>query len=775
MRTINIFILMTVALLCSLPVSAATVAYWNFEDGVAGQLFCDAGEEGSLTPVGTTGSYDAANGYLMLGYDNYYGPSFSDDTPFGWGLSMHCLDNHQDGYVQDQDLITWAPTQWTIEVSFKFDTFTGWNSLIGRQGAFFGQVESDFYFQRIGVAPNNLRLDFRTANGVKNVLDGDFIPQTGQWYRAAVVSDGVTVTMYVDQLDGEGYQNVGSLELSGTGTEVALPASGYDWTFGRAWYDGNNADYINGYLDNIKFSDVALPVVMLGFEPYAYDRSVTPVNSDGSVGNLVVVGEAVTAEDIMLGFKAGPDPNAGENGNVFNSRILAHHIYLSSDVNPEPAYLATVPQTSMTDPNVSYGPMVLEEGTTYYWKVEEALDNGLGAPRSPGDPNNIMGPQWSFTTIAPTPYFVTQPSNTVADLSGNAAISVVGSASAQYYQWYKVGDPDVELSDNGKFSGTSTNTLTITGAALADEGQYYAIAYFGITPSEPSAPARLWLSRLMGYWKFDGDMLDSVADEVAGAPVHNGAIAGDGPGDENYVGDGNGIAGNAVAFQDDGDFVAIDGDPTEDPNDSFYFFDFFPQGFTTSLWYQADANDPVGWRLPISKLEAGSAGWLFGTDHAIPAPQFTFIVEVPNNRMDGGTLPNVGDGQWHMLTVTYDPATTTMRLFTDGDEDTRLTVNLSAAPLPTAIPVSIGGRDTENSISGAIDEVRMYSYPLTPTQVAQMYTGFRTNEFVCVSPDDGAFDEVDLNEDCKVNLADIAIAAHQWLECQRIPTAACDW
>jgi hypothetical protein len=768
MRTINIFILMTVMLLCSLPVSAATVAYWNFEDGVAGQLFCDAGEEGSTTPEGTTGSYDAVNGYLMRGWNNYYGPSFSDDTPFGWGLSMHCLDNHQDGYVQDEAMITWSPTQWTIEVSFKFDSLTGWNSLIGRQGASFGQVESDFYFQRIGVAPNNLRCDFYTAGGVKHVLDGDFIPGTGQWYRAAVVSDGVTVTMYVDQMDGQGYQNVGSLELTGTGEDNALPASGFDWTFGRAWYNGGNVDNINGYMDNVKFSDVALPVVMLGFEPYAYDRSVTPVNSDGSVGNLVVNGSILTAEDIMLGFKAGPDPNAGETGNAMNPRILAHHIYLSSDTNPDPVFLATVPQTSTTDPNISYGPLTLEVGTAYNWKVEEALDNGLGSPRNPGDPNNIMGPQWSFTTIAPTPYFVTQPANVVADLSGNAVISVVGSASAQYYKWYKVGDPD-ELTDEAPYSGTSTANLTITGATLAEEGQYYAVAYFGITPSDPSTPARLWLSRLMGYWKFDGDMLDSVGDEETGAQTHDGAIAGDGPGDENYVGDGNGMAGNAMAFQDDGDFVAISGGV--DPNNAF---NFFPQGFTTSLWYQADVNDLVGWRLPISKLDAGSAGWLFGTDHLFPAPQYTFIVESPNNRMDGGTLPNVGDGQWHMLTVTYDPAATLLRLFTDGDEDTQLTVDLSAAPLPFA-PLSIGGRNTENSISGAIDEVRIYSYPLTPTQVAQMYTGFRPAEYVCVSPDDGAFDQVDLDGNCKVNLADIAIAAHQWLECQRIPTAACDW
>lgn len=756
---------MMVLLLYSLPISAATVVYWTFEDGVAGQMFCDADEEGSTTPTGSTGSFDVANGILMRGWNNYYGPSFSDDTPFGWGLSMYC-NGHQDGYVNDEFLTTWAPLQWTIEVSFKFNSFTGWNSLIGRQGASFGQIESDFYFQRIGEPPYNLRCDFRTSSGVKHVLDTTFIPQVGQWYRAAVVSDGVNVTVYVDQMDGEGYQNVGSLVLSGEGEDNALPNSGFDWTFGRSWYNGNNVDQINGCLDNIKFSDVALPVVMLGFEPFAYDESVTPVNSDGSVGNLVIDGEILTAEDILLSFKAGRDPNFTETGNAFNPKILAHHIYLSTPSNPEPVYLATVPQDSPTNPEISYPLDALEVGTTYYWKVEEALNDGQDSPNNPGDPNNIMGPKWSFTTIAPTPFFVAQPSNVVADSSGNAVISVVGSASTDSYKWFKVGDPDIELTDNGKFSGTSTNELTITGAALADEGQYYAIAYFGITPSEPSNPARLWLHRLMGYWKFDGDMLDSVAEEVAGAPVHDGAIAGDGPGEEHYVGNGNGIAGDAMAFQNNGDFVAIGGDPN--------FLNFFPQGFTASLWYKADTENPVGWRLPMSKLDAGSSGWLFGTDHTYPAPQFTFIIESPWTRMDGSPQPDVGDGQWHMLTVAYDPENTLLRLFTDGSEDARRTVDLSAAPLPAA-PLSIGGRATESSIRGAVDEVRIYSYPLTPRQVAELYLELQPEKYVCVVPDDSRFKDLDLNADCKVNLEDFAILAHQWLECQRIPTAACNW
>lgn len=769
MRIINLFILTAAALLICLPASAATVLHYNCDQGTPGELI----NPGTAAAVGVPDL--SGNGYDMWAWASATqnnGPRFSQEGESwnGQGLSL-VFSGGQDGYTTAEGINSWSPLEWTIEVAVRLDTVNGWNTLIGRDGATYGGSEADFYLQENdagGAIDDHFRINFLTVGRERIVLDSNFAAEANKWYRLAVVSDGKTVTMYCDKLDGNGYQVVGSMEFAGVGAENALAATNYSWTFGRGWYNGGQVDHIEGNLDDIKFSNVALPVNMLGFEPYAYDPQVTPINEDGSVGNLVVEGEAASAQGIMLSFKAGRDPNFLETGNLFNPGILAHHIYLSSPADQTPVYYATVQQTG-SDPAVSYGPLTLHVGTTYYWRVEEALNDGAGQPRHPGDPNNLMGPVWSFTTIAPIPTIITHPANVVADAAGNAVITVKGSASAQYYKWFKVGDPDIELADNGKFSGTSTNTLTITGAGLEEEGQYYAIAYFGITPSEPSKPAHLWLHRLMGYWKFDGSMLDSVGEEVPGAPAHDGAIANSGqpgPGDENYLGEGNGIAGDAMAFQDDGDFVAIGGDPN--------FFNFFPRGFTTSLWYKADTSNPVGWRLPISKLDAGSAGWLFGTDHLYPAPYFSFILESPWNRLDGGTTPNIGDGQWHMLTVTYDPATTTVRLFTDGDEDSRMTLNMSSAPLPAA-PLSIGGRDTENSISGAIDEVRLYSYPMTPTEVAQMYVGLRPDEYVCVSPDDGAFDKVDLNGDCKVNLEDVAVAAHEWLECQRVPVSSCEW
>lgn len=514
----------------------------------------------------------------------------------------------------------------------------------------------------------------------------------------------------------------------------------------------------------IAFDNVRL---RLGSETEPYDPVVTPDNGDGTVGTLNLLDD--TKADVTLHFKAAMDPNLlHEPPYPVNLEVLGHYIYVSnSATDPNLALLDYVEQVHnmdpyLTDPNVAYGPITLNQATTYSWQVEEAFEDpdDPGNPYGAGDPNNtIWGPVWYFTTVSGTPEITVDPKNTVADVSGNASFSVTASVVATEYRWFKVGTPDVKLTDGGIYSGTTTDTLTITGATLTDEGQYYCIAYNGDQdaggiPSDPSNPAGLWLSRLVGYWKFDGDTTDSVDDEVTGAPTHDGSMK---TGDPNYVsetGDSTIFgSGNAMRFYADGQFLLV---PDTD------FFNFFTDGFTFNFWYKAYAPAPPG-NVFMSKFDTNTSGWLFrrfdGADSA-----GDFIIEG-----SGGTgYAAIPDNQWNMLTATYDPATHTVRTYANGALSNENVIDLSDQPVTTN-QLEIGGEDTFGTdLTGniAIDELRIYSYPLTTVEIAQNYLAVAGGDWIC---NDELYDlEYDFDDNCRVDLADFAIFAATWLDNYRI-------
>ncbi|MCE5187370.1 MAG: DUF1080 domain-containing protein [Planctomycetaceae bacterium] len=240
------------------PLSAATIAHWDFEDGVAGMAF-------SAMPSG--GSIDNASGCVMCGYSTVYGCYYSSQTPGGSGLGAYC-NGGQDGYTIDAVLNAWSPTTWTIEISTRLDDISGWETLIGRDGSTNGDREADFYFQK-NDTDGAFRINYETVSGQRWILDADFVVESGKWYHLALTSDGATLTMYCDKLDGAGYQVVGTLDISSQTPAQNAPAQkGANWTFGRGWYNGSNVDHITGYFDNVRFSDTVLtPNQFVGYNP----------------------------------------------------------------------------------------------------------------------------------------------------------------------------------------------------------------------------------------------------------------------------------------------------------------------------------------------------------------------------------------------------------------------------------------------------------------------------------------------------------------------------
>ena len=735
--SLTLVVLLFIATSC-FNVYGEIVAYWDFEDGIAGESFTPAGEAN-----GSGGSTDLIGGYLIRGWDDYYGPSFTDDAPNG--LAMSNADNHQDGYCSDETLAVWSPSVWTIECAIYLEEISGWETFIGRDGSSQSESEADFYLVNNGI-DDKFRVNFDTVGGQRWVLDGDYTVEINTWYHIAAMSDGANLTMWLD--DGSGYQPIGKLDISAqTVADNALAATNYTWTFGRGWYGGSFVDHIDGKMDDIRFMDTSIIP--------ASGNNATPHNNDGSVGVLQEEDETV---DLDLSFKATVDPN-----DVVDTNLLKHYIYLSNGEDPNLVLYATVDHVDYGNANVTYSIEGLKNGAKYYWCVEEGFNSGSGSAYPAGNANNVKSVTWSFTTVGLTPSIISGPNDTVA--KPDAVLSVAGSPGAKTYQWFKVAEPDdIQLADEAPYSGTTTSELTISDVTLAEEGQYYCIAYNGQTPSEPSRSAYVWMQRMIGHWKFDDNLSDSVTDTVAGVPVHDGTIVTSSAATEadGIISYEAGIDGNAVSFDNDGDYVEIPGSE---------YFNFMPGDFTVSIWYKVNA--PTGWLLPISKLDVETSGWLIGADSA-NTNQGTFIIEVPNTRLDGRSEVDTTDGQWHMLTMAYDADASTFSSYTDGERDGFATgVSITPEQVPAA-PINIGGFETQLTINGAIDDVRIYSYDLSATEIAALYNEMRPDEYVCLATLDDTL-AYDLDDDCRITVTDFALLAQDWLVCERYPSISCEW
>jgi len=98
----------------------------------------------------------------------------------------------------------------------------------------------------------------------------------GQWYHAAAVSDGATMSLYLDRNDGLGYVLQGATPVTG-----ALIDSAATCTVGRGFYNGGITDWTDGKIDEVRITDAAIdPTQFLFFDPAG--PPVWNVNAGGS-------------------------------------------------------------------------------------------------------------------------------------------------------------------------------------------------------------------------------------------------------------------------------------------------------------------------------------------------------------------------------------------------------------------------------------------------------------------------------------------------------------
>jgi hypothetical protein len=467
-----------------------------------------------------------------------------------------------------------------------------------------------------------------------------------------------------------------------------------------------------------------------------------------------------------------------------NHDVVGHYIYLTNGTSDPNLYLLDyVTHSDMNDPNVLYGPLMLTngQGKTFKWKVEEALDDGTGSPYPAGDPNNIMGNDWTFDAVGANPQILSGPVHTLTDASGNAILQITTGTIADNFRWYKVvgvkdttgGETDdIKLTDTGLYSGTTTRTLTITGAASngSDDAQYYAIAYNGNpdtagVPSTTSPTAWVWYPRLVNHYSFE-TLTDGVTpDAVSGYDM---TVLSNDIGIDLPI-----LTAGVPELAPDAYSLKFDNPRGTDPNVADAQYAQISEGWaggykdiTISAWVYSSGGS--NWNRILDFGNDTNNYMFLCINPGSVNRQVRFAVKVAGNEQSVSSAAEaLPDNTWTYVTATL--SNNTGRIYINGElagTNTSMTLDpVSYGPsVNNWIARSQWGAG-DGYFNGMLDDLKIYNYALTTEQVAQDYLAVK-GEWVCNKELYNL--PYDFNGDCIVDLADFAMLAATWLDSYRI-------
>ena len=268
-----------------------TVAYWRFEDRPLGVVLPDTGQNTNPVRATMDSSY---NGNDLFTFTPRHGPRFSGDVPANvvpqtGASNQGCLDNTErpegalsrDLYTRSgfshaapMDLQEITPVAWTIEASVKVKwQYQGPQTFVTRDGKLGEQPWLSFQIDNLDrFAIRFVDVEQRPHEAVASKLT----LKTNHWYHLAATSDGQTLKLYVDCLDGHGYQLQASTELPKSGSTALGKTSDpncREWALGRIRVQNRDVySWFQGWIDEVRISNVALSPENFLFAPKPKDK-----------------------------------------------------------------------------------------------------------------------------------------------------------------------------------------------------------------------------------------------------------------------------------------------------------------------------------------------------------------------------------------------------------------------------------------------------------------------------------------------------------------------
>ena len=280
------FALLATTLFFAAATANAQLSYWRFEGGTAGADVVHGAAFGVYAPdvPDATGN---GNELSMFGTGGCCGYGYRSDVP--WAIvpqtgAANALSAQNTGANPATFTDPGGPlnglelSQWTIQASWKPEN-GGFRTIVGRDGRNVTGADtnlSSLYLQAVPGDALAIKFvdeagNFHVAQSAAGVVEGFNFPNVGdgKWHNIAAVSDGSTLSLYLDK--GTGYNRIATADLTGSAdsrltdglTSFGGTASGGDWTagdftVGRGLYAGGHGDRAYGLVDEVQISDTAL-------------------------------------------------------------------------------------------------------------------------------------------------------------------------------------------------------------------------------------------------------------------------------------------------------------------------------------------------------------------------------------------------------------------------------------------------------------------------------------------------------------------------------------
>ncbi len=777
---VGMLIVCIAAMSMSIGSQAATVAYWRFEDGTAdtdvqrpegvseytfSPDVLDVSGNGNHLAVwstgGGTGFVYRADVPLTLIPQTSAANNLSIQNTGNWPAAYTKSETSNPSGIDIEGADTFA--QFTIEAFYKCTTTSGNQTFVGRDGqnvSTESPSRAALYFQLWG--GTRVAIQFADAAGFWHAASSPAESvQTNRWYYYAAVSDGATLSLYMADVEAGGeLQLVAQTDMTASGSPDTTLAKGTTsgdswhaggWTVGRGMWAGGHTDRAFGFIDEVRISNTALSphqlLYSMGFGAW------NPEPADGAAG---------VSPDATLSWNTGLDP---ENPEQVNPDITHHYVYFREDPN----FLAMTEPTAIIEadgPTASFDPGGMDRDKTYYWRVDEILNDGPA-----DDPNFVIaGAIWQFRTIlsAPTINANGHPSNTLVEPGQEAEFELLFlSYSPAHVAWYRYvdGQNDIPITDEFGFplnpdkhevesDMVSQARLIVKNADAADEGFYYAIVKNAEQMQVQSRQARLAVRRLVAHFPMEVLEDDATPDVVSGYRIalKNDLL------ETNLATLGDGVD------ELGGSSLLLDNTVSSDPN----FYGQYGQ-------IEAGIGDYEDITVAVWVYWHGGSQWQRILDFGNNTDQYMFLTP----RSGGDTLrfvlkndgdeqalnaPQLATDQWVHVAVAV--GGNTGRLYVNGElRATNTGMNINPLDFKPILNYLGKSQWPDPYFNGRIDDLKIYNYARTTEQIALDYLAVR-GEWICNRELPAL--TYDFNGDCRVDLSDFAIFAEEWLQSNRI-------